>query len=190
MTRRPSDNPFASRRIDGLRYRFRNGDFQSIAERLSRSAGRGAIIGPHGSGKTTLLEHLAGRLDGRPVWIRLNTDSVRPLESAADCLPHRIGSEHTVLIDGAEQLGPWSWWRLRRRTREAGIIIATSHGPGRLPIIHECTTNPELLAELVAELSPEMTEATDLDDLYLRHGGNIRLCFRELYDVWARRERS
>lgn len=187
MTGRPADNPFASRRIDRLEFRFHGDDVQSIAERLRLTGGRGSVIGPHGSGKTTLLEHLAGRLDGRPVWVRLNAQTTRPVESAVSRLPRPITKEHAVLIDGAEQLGPWSWWRLRRRIRNARTIIITSHSPGRLPTLHECTTSPQLLTELVGELAPEMTGPTDLDELFRRHNGNIRLCFRELYDVWARR---
>jgi len=187
VTGRPADNPFASRRIDRLEYRFQGIDVQSIAERLRLTGGRGSVIGPHGSGKTTLLEQLAERLDGRPVWVRLNAQTPRPLASTVSKLPRPITKEHAVLIDGAEQLGPWSWWRLRQRTRNARTIIITSHSPGRLPTLHECTTSPELLAELVGELAPKMAGSTDLDELFRRHNGNIRLCFRELYDVLARR---
>jgi len=186
VTGRPADNPFASRRIDRLEYRFQGIDVQSITDRLRKTGGRGSVIGPHGSGKTTLLEHLAERLDGRPVWVRLSAQTPRPVEAAVSKLPRPITKEHAVLIDGAEQLGPWSWWRLRRRTRNARAIIITSHSPGRLPTLHECTTSQELLTNLVDTLAPGMAENIDLDELFLRHEGNIRLCFRELYDAWAR----
>jgi energy-coupling factor transporter ATP-binding protein EcfA2 len=185
VTGRPADNPFASRRIDRLKYRFQRDDVQAIAERLRCTDGRGSVIGPHGSGKTTLLEHLAGQLDGRLVWLRLNAQTVRPLKSAIAALPDSVTSGHTVLIDGSEQLGPWAWWRLHRRVRKAGAIVMTSHGPGRLPTIHACTTSPELLTKLVGELAPDMADVAGLDELFHRHDGNIRLCFRELYDLWA-----
>ena len=188
MTGRPADNPFASRRIDRLIYRFQEGDLQTVVERLHRAGGRGAVVGAHGSGKTTLLEALADRLDGRPVRIALNAETPRPLAFAIGALPETVGPEHTVLIDGAEQLGRWAWWRLARRLNDAGIVVSASHSPGRLPTIHECTTSPELLAELVAELAPEIAGSADLDAIFHRHQGNIRLCFRELYDRWARRE--
>jgi hypothetical protein len=188
VTARPADNPFASRRIDGLVYRFQGSGIASVIDRLERNGGRGAIVGPHGSGKTTLLELVARRLEGRNLWIGLNAETVRPLESVLAALPDTVTSGHAILIDGAEQLGRWAWWRLARRVRDAGIVVITSHTPGRLPTIHECTTSPQLLAGLVAELAPDITRSTDLDELYRRHDGNIRLCFRELYDLWARGE--
>ena len=188
MTGRPADNPFASRRIDRLTYRVPEGGLRFVVERLRRAGGRGAVVGAHGSGKTTLLEALADRLDGRPVRLALNAETARPLEFAIASLPETIGSERTILIDGAEQLGRWGWWRLARRVKDAGIVVITSHTPGRLPTIHECLTSPQLLAELVDELAPGMSEVIDLDELHRRHEGNIRLCFRELYDRWARRE--
>ncbi len=101
-------------------------------------------------------------------------------------LTRRIGPEHTILIDGAEQLGPWSWWRIRWLTRHAGTIVITSHSPGRLPTIHECTTDVALLEELVRELAPEVAETVDLVALFHRHCGNVRLCFRELYDAFSK----
>jgi len=188
VSRRPADNPFASRRIDGLNYRFRASDLETVVGRLARYRGRGTIIGPHGSGKTTLLEHLAEQLDGRPVRLALNAETARPVEFVIAALPEPVGSEHTILIDGAEQLGRWAWWRLARRVKNAGIVVITSHTPGRLPTIHECLTSPQLLAELVDELAPKSAEIGGLDELFRRHGGNIRLCLRELYDLWARRE--
>ena len=190
MIARPADNPFASRRIDRLSYRFRVADTAALIDGLLRNGNRGAIIGPHGSGKTTLLEHLAVRLEGEMVWIRLSADTVAPVRSARAGLPTDVGPRHTLLIDGAEQLGPWSWWRLSHQMRYAGAIVVTSHRPGRLPTIYECATDPELLTELVGELAPEVVDAVDLEDLFERNRGNIRECFRELYDLWAGRSRG
>lgn len=184
---RPADNPFASRRIDGLHYRFRRGAINDIKAALARHGNRGAIVGPHGSGKTTLLEHLAEGFDSDVVWIRLDAALANPHKVLCAGLPDLVDARHTILIDGAEQLGRWSWRRVHHRIRKAGAFIITSHRPGRLPTIHECATDPDLLADLVAELAPEMVGAVDLEDLFRRHGGNIRLCFRDLYDLWAGR---
>lgn len=184
---RPADNPFASRRIEKLGFRFRGDDIDEILALLAGQDHRGAIVGPHGSGKTTLLEKLADHLSGKIVWVRLNAGSRNPKRSARGILPHAVDRHHAILIDGAEQLGRWSWWRLHREIHKAGIIVITSHLPGRFPTIHECTTSPELLRELMGELAPETAATVDLEDLYERQGGNIRLCFRELYDVWAGR---
>jgi hypothetical protein len=183
---RPADNPFASRRIDGLRYRFRRGAMNDVTTALPSHGNRGAVVGPHGSGKTTLLEELAGHLSGNMVWVRLNAEIERPALTALDALNHRIGPEHTILIDGAEQLSPWSWWRIHRRIRDAGMIVITSHRPGRLPTLYECTTDLALLEELGRELAPDVAAREDLEALFLRSNGNLRLCFRELYDVYSK----
>ena len=173
--------------IDGLDFRFSGTDWDGVLGHLALEGGRGAIIGPHGSGKTTLLEQLAGRLAGEAVWIRLNTDIDLPFMTAIESLPNEIGHDHTILIDGAEQLGAWPWWRLHRWLKKAGTIVVTSHIPGRLPTLYQCTTDPGLFVELVEELAPDDIDTVDLDELFQRHDGNIRLCFRELYDLWAGR---
>lgn len=183
MSTRPADNPFASGRIDRLAFRFTDVDEAVVLGRLATNGGRGAIVGPHGHGKTTLLEHLARRLDGESVWIRLDAATTHPLGAALSLMPRRVAQNHAVLIDGVEQLGGLSWWRLERRLRPAGTVIITSHRHGRLPTILECTTSPELLHDLVSELAPELGDTVHLDDLFDRHDGNLRLCFRELYDL-------
>jgi ABC-type dipeptide/oligopeptide/nickel transport system ATPase subunit len=183
---RPADNPFASRRIDALGYRFHRGAIDDIETALALHGNRGAIVGPHGSGKTTLLEELAVHLSGIIVRVRLDTEIDWPVRTAIGALPTRIGPDHAVLIDGAEQLGPLSWRRVHHRIRHAGTIVITSHRPGRLPTIHECTTDVELLKSLIAELAPEGVDAVDFEGLFHRHNGNIRLCFRELYDACSK----
>lgn len=183
---RPADNPFASRCIDGLRYRFRRGGIDEVKTALARHRNRGAVVGAHGSGKTTLLEELAVHLSGDIVWVRLNAEIDRPAVTALEVLNHGIGPGHTILIDGAEQLSYRSWWRVRRRIRSAGTIVITSHRPGRLPTIHECTTDLALLEELVRELAPDAAAREDLEALFLRNNGDLRLCLRELYDVCSK----
>jgi hypothetical protein len=187
VSARPADNPFASRRIDSLRYRHRDLLGRDLLRCLARNGRRGAIVGPHGSGKTTLLEEIAPKLDGRVVWIRLTAGTDQPFDRARAAVPPSIDRDHTVLFDGAEQLGPWAWRRFRRSVRNAGAVVITCHTPGRLPTIHECRTDFALLEELVTELAPETADAVDLEALFQRHDGNIRLCFRELYDLHAGR---
>ena len=91
-----------------------------------------------------------------------------------------------VLVDGAEQLGPIGWHLLLRATRHARSLVATLHRPGRLPTLIECRTRSRLLCDLVEELTPADAQLEPgLEELFHRHGGNIRFCFRELYDVYA-----
>jgi hypothetical protein len=184
---RPADNPFASHRVDSLRFRFHTAGWNTVLEELVRTGGRGAVVGPHGSGKTTLLEQLASRIDGAPVSIRLDADTANPVRAALAGLPSTVAPGHAILVDGAEQLGPLGWWRFYSRARGAGTLVIASHRTGRLPTLYECSTDPQLLADLVRALSPETVDTVDLDELFHCHRGNIRLCFRELYDRWAGR---
>lgn len=186
MTARPADNPFASHRIDALDYRFADGGgLVDVTTALARHGRRGAIVGPHGSGKTTLLDTLAESLEGEVVRARLSADTTRPLARALHQLPSRVGPGHSVLLDGAEQLGTWAWRRFRQASAAAGTLVVTSHRQGRLATIHECRTTLTLLVELVLELDPVTADAVDLGALFRRHQGNLRLCFRELYDLHA-----
>jgi len=185
---RPVDNPFASRYVEALPFRCAASNLDDLIDRLVSQQGRGAVVGPHGSGKTTLAEALAQRVGGDIVRIHLGTETRQPLTSTIRSLPRVVEPRHTIVLDGAEQLGPVAWWRTWRQLRSAGTVVITGHKPGRLPVIHECSTDPDLLRELVAELSPEIVETFDLDELFSRHQGNLRLCFRELYDVCATSE--
>jgi hypothetical protein len=186
---RPADNPFASHRIEGLAYRTNEFEVASLCRRLENLRDRAAIVGPKGSGKTTLLEELATSLPGQMVRVRIEASSRRPWRSARAQLPKTITPNHVVLVDGAEQLGPLGWRLLLRATRRARTFIATLHHPGRLPTLIECRTDHGLLCDLVEELAPVDAPALvpDLEGLFRRHRGDIRMCFRELYDVYAGR---
>jgi hypothetical protein len=93
------------------------------------------------------------------------------------------------MIDGAEQLGRIGWRRLLRATRPAGYLVATLHRPGLLPTLVECRTDSDLLRNLIEELVPDDAQALEpkIGELFVRHNGNIRLCLRELYDLYAGR---
>lgn len=186
---RPADNPFASHRVEGLAYRDNRITLTALRQRLEVIGGRAAIVGPKGSGKTTLLEELASALPGEQVLVRIEGGSRRPWRAARTQIPTRVTPIHGVLVDGAEQLGLVGWRLLLRATRSARCFIATLHRPGRLPTLVTCSPNHELLVELVTELTPAdaPTLQPGLADLFRRHGGNIRSCLRELYDVYAGR---
>lgn len=186
---RPADNPFASHRVEGLSYRFDGPGLEALCRRLEELGGRVAIVGPEGSGKTTLLEELASALSGDTVWVRLRGGCLRPWRAARAQLPKPVTAEHAVLIDGAEQLGPLGWRRFLLATRHAGRLVAALHRPGLLPTLIECNPDRDLLRDLVEELAPAEAAqlASDLDDLYRRRNGNIRLCLRDLYDLFAGR---
>ncbi|MEM6795917.1 MAG: hypothetical protein AAF725_18220 [Acidobacteriota bacterium] len=203
MAERPAalarENPFRASRLESLRFRLSPAGWNRLLERWAAHGYRGALVGPHGSGKTTLLDEIAARRSsGRAVRLRFSTEK-RGLSGADRRLVEKVGPRDLVTVDGAEQLGPWGWRRLRRGLRPAGAVLVTAHRPGFLPTIHRHAASPELLAELVAELmgdevpgrSPRQTLewsprlAAELPRLYARHRGNLRECFFELYSRWA-----
>ncbi len=189
-TRRPADNPFASHRVEALPYRNADASVSGLVDRIREMGGRAAIVGPEGSGKTTLLEELASCCEDRAVMIRLPGSCAHPWRTARQQVPDHLDSNRSVFVDGSEQLRVIGWLRLRVATRRAGSLVVTLHRPGRLPTLIECRTDPDLLRKLVAELAPEDAAELDpmLDALFHRHAGDIRLCLRELYDVYAGRK--
>ena len=186
---RPADNPFASHRVEGLAFRFNGLGLSGLRQRLEEMGGRSAIVGPKGSGKTTLLEELATTLPGEPVKVRIEGGCRHPWRTVRAQLPSRVTSNHVMLVDGAEQLGPIGWRLLLRATRHARSFVATLHRPGRLPTLIECRPHHALLCDLVEELTPVDAPALipGLEELFQRHDGDIRLCLRELYDMYAGR---
>ncbi len=89
-----------------------------------------------------------------------------------------------LLIDGADHLKRYVWQRIKRKInhRNMGLII-TSHRPNMLPALIECSTDPQLLKTIVAELAPQITDDKLIENLYRKHNGNIRDALRELYDT-------
>lgn len=182
---RARDNPFAVQRVLAIRYRLAGTTWEDLLERLAVLGFRAALVGPHGHGKTTLLEDLGERLAGR--GFRLRTATLRQGERRLG--PVRSSSlfrdpdpRDLLMVDGAEQLDPLAWWTLRRRSRAAAGLIVTSHRPGLLPTLHECRTTPDLLAGIVADLAGEEGGGEEIAELFARHGGDLRLALRELYD--------
>jgi energy-coupling factor transporter ATP-binding protein EcfA2 len=165
-------NPYRVERLHAIAPRL-DEPLTAVLARFAANGRRGVLVGPHGSGKTTLLEALAPLL-GPVTWLRLRR---APAENrvALQQLPRRISG--VLLLDGLEQLGPWDWWRVQRR---ANAILATSHRPGRLPLLRQHNPTAELLAELVRDLGEE--PPADLAALFAKRQGDLRACLRELYD--------
>lgn len=182
MTLAARDNPYRSARVEGLAFRFGAEGMAELEARLARQGGRGLLLGPEGSGKTTLLEAMAERMAaaGTPVvWLRLRRQAAENQPRLAEFFRTPVEGA-LVCIDGLEQLGWWTWRRVSRQVAGARWVIATSHRPGRLPLLRRHLTSPELLADLVAELDP--TEASGLTALWQAMNGDLRRCLRALYD--------
>ena len=187
---RARDNPFATVHVHRIRYRLPDGlTWEDLLARLESMNWRGAIVGPEGAGKTTLLEDFAPRLSERGfeiVWLRLTQEE--PLFASGTLRElELLHTGQVILFDGAEQLSRWAWWRFLRLARRAGGLLITSHRSGLLPTLLECGTTPELLAEIVADLLNEATEAHGIEAkrLHRKHRGNLREALRDMYDQWS-----
>jgi len=181
---RARDNPFAAARVEGIRYRLPDSlTWDGLLDRLTALRRRAALVGPHGHGKTTLLEELASRLTAfRVVTITLRRDLRR--RRRLDWRRLRgLGPADFLLLDGADLLGRLAWLRVRWCCRRAGGLVITSHRPGLLPTLLVCATTPDLLAGIVCELAGESTKVEE--ELFARHGGNLRAALREMYDRYA-----
>lgn len=190
MPRRPRDNPFATRHLDGLSYRLHGATWNELLERLDRLGGRGAVVGPRGRGKTALLAALAPFLSERGLSVRWLRPELPPRpwpEGFLARLAQDTTRTHALLVDGAERLTTFAWWRFRRASRRAGVLVATTHRPGRLPTLHAPETSPELLQDVVEELLdrpvPELVPR--LAELFEETRGDLRRCLLRLYDHWG-----
>ena len=187
---RARDNPFAMERVHAIRFRPQGATFAGLMARLKALNYRAAIIGPDGSGKTTLLEDLYRTLTEQGIRVKMvfvNDTSPLP-DPACRRLLTELARDELLLLDGADLI-PRSCWSLLKRhtiTHAYGLVI-TSHRPGLLSTLIECTTNPSLLHDIARELQPPGCPicVESLNTLFQRHQGNIRACLRELYDLCA-----
>ena len=178
---RAHENPFRSDRVESLLFREKGVHLDSLLKQLDEHNGRGSLVGPKGSGKTTLLLELADAISQRglsPRIVRLNSGGQRFHLS----LLRDMDGKTALLLDGAEQLPLYMWWYIRWLARKLPYFVTTSHVRTHLPLLHRHQTSPELLRMLVSELYPDPLDVV-MGDLYARHGGNIRECLRELYDI-------
>ena len=183
-------NPFSVDRVQTIRYRPSETTFDDILSRLGAMDYRAAIVGPEGTGKTTLLEDLQYALQRQGLPTRMVfVNDTSPLDRRMRRqLISQLESEEIVLLDGADAIGRVMWTFLRRHIlRHAAGLVITTHRPGRLPTLIDCTTTPDLLNTIVTELLPEThsIDAATLHHLYHHYEGNIRNCLRDLYDLCA-----
>lgn len=183
-------NPFSSKRLEQLRYRPTQITIDEMLTKLPRIAYRGEIVGPHGSGKTTLMLQLSRRLSANGHKIKhVFVNDTNPLTAdARKDLSASLKPSEIVLLDGADHIGILAWKTLKRHifNANAGLII-TTHKPGMLDSLVECSTTPKLLTDIANELVPIQTSMHDdlINSIYARHNGNIRDCLWQLYDIWA-----
>ncbi len=186
-------NPFATRyvRPGAFEYLSSGGDRPDLlASRLEQQGWVGEIVGPHGAGKSALLIALIGELRrrGRAVLhVELHQGDRRlpPGTLAAPRRPWQL-----IAVDGAEQLGWWSWFQLRLfvRRRAWGLVV-TSHRPLGLPLLASLNPDADLAWRIVQRLQadrPLITEAETLAAFHA-HQGNLREMLFDLYDRYRAR---
>lgn len=188
-------NPFRSSAIAELRYRIDAGERERLVSRLRTENWRGCLLGPEGTGKTTLLENLQPRIEAEGntvVWVRLTAESKPPERQATICRVAALKPGQVCFFDGGETLGRLAWWRLLKKTRATGGLVATVHRrPHGLPVVFH--TKPDLSRSLL--LAKELA-GTHWDDqlaavakaAFRTNGGNVREVFRACYWHCARVE--
>jgi hypothetical protein len=190
-------NPFATRYIvpGAIPFVF-SPDVSAdlLINRLAEIEWWGQIVGPHGSGKSSLLTVLLPkcREAGREVVAVTLRDRQRRLPLSLDMLSasgRDRNSSLLVVVDGYEQLGGWSRFRLKRwcRARHAGLLI-TSHKDCGLPTLYRTSTDLELFRKLVdtrmrAACMDGQLDANVIEKTFWDHQGNVREAFLSLFDV-------
>jgi Ni2+-binding GTPase involved in maturation of urease and hydrogenase len=174
------DNPFRVERILSIRYEPQGWTFDQLMDRLKKLNYRGAIVGPEGSGKTTLLEDLEPHLAKRNLaakYLRLN----REHRSIDGSFFESISASDVICFDGCEQLSDRAWCEFQKRTQHACGLIVTTHSPGRLATLVECSTTSSLLGRIIERLVGP-NHPVHVESLFRKHGGNLRDALRDLYD--------
>jgi len=187
-------NPFSTRHVrpGAIDYLFPPGtSAESLLARLEGNSWRGQIVGPHGSGKSALLAALIRALEGSARQVHLVE-----LHDGQRRIPHDfwrtdgITPNTVVIVDGYEQLGFFSRFRLRRfcRKRALGLLV-TAHSSAGLPDLFrtapDVATTVRLVEQLVFRDSP--ISADEICERFSAHKGDIREVFFDLYDVYERR---
>jgi hypothetical protein len=189
MRLRARENPFRTQRILQIQYRLSGISWADLLDRCRLLNYQASVIGPHGSGKTTLLEELSRQIAeaGYTVHqIRLDTHLRETPREERRRIYQQFGKKDIIVLDGAEQMTEYAWLLFRWKSRNCGGLLISCHVAGRLPVIWQCRTSVELLADIAAQLLEvdRQTVLKDAERLFAKHRGNLREALREWYD-WA-----
>lgn|GEM_PF-3564999 len=186
---RPCDNPFNAQRIDRLNYVEFDHSLDEVISRLERCGNRGAIFGAHGCGKSAMLDALGERLMAHgfaPLPLFINQEDAHRLPASWARTIARAKPTDALLLDGYDLLPIWARWWVRWRSRNAGIVLITTHRrtPG-FETVAKPLPSPELLHRLIDQLAPEIRPWVDINNLYEVTGGNLRDALRLAYEEYA-----
>ena len=190
-------NPFTAKRIapGTIAYIFPDETtVDTLIDRLAARHWHGQIVGPHGSGKSTLLRTLATQLQQRGHHCQLL--SLAPGERKLPPFSWPSGKEKKkplLLVDGYEQLGLRSRWKLRRAIWTDHIgLLATTHRRVWLPLIYETRVSLNLAQQVVQRLAESTTEKpiilpAEVSNAFAEAKGDLREMLFCLYDVFERK---
>jgi hypothetical protein len=163
-----------------------------LVQQLRVNAWQGAIVGPHGTGKSTLLAMLVPAIEAvgrRSVVVGLR-DGQRRLPLSRRELQN-LGPTDVLVIDGYEQLGSYSRWRLPKQSRRRGLgLLVTAHSACNLPVLWRTEPSLALVEELINHCLPPhggLINRQDVEAAWQRHAGNVREVFFALYDQFEAR---
>ncbi len=152
------------------------------------------IIGPHGCGKSTLLatlcRHWSQEYAQRITYVALH-DGQRALPNWF--WQRDYDANDLVLVDGYEQLGWRTRWKLIRLQRNSACgLLVTAHAAVRLPTLHRVEPAYETLLVVVRRLlapcgDPPLTERfiqRHVLDAWQFSQRNMRETLFRLYDHW------
>lgn len=187
-------NPFATRftrpgRIEPLDSMGHPVDTDALLARLRSLGGAAAIVGPHGSGKSTLLLHLASAIEAcgeRAPRIRLR--SVHDVPAAWGAI-RQAANGGTACVDSWECLGLPTRYGLQVAAHMLGSgLLVTSHRTTGLPVLVQHVANSAVLRAIVRGLPDhaswhgKLITTADIEEAFVKHGGNLRESLYELYD--------
>jgi hypothetical protein len=185
-------NPFSTRfvRPGAIAYVFAPGQSPSdLVGKLSESAWRGQIIGPHGSGKSTLLAALMEPLErsGRRAILFALHDAQRslPWDRVRQA---RAESARLMIVDGYQQLSFWNRLRLKRVCRRQGWgLLVTAHRDVGFPTLLRTGPSLDLAQAVVAQLMPAgeiRISPASVAKRFAQYQGNLRETLFALYDLY------
>ena len=193
-----AENPFCTRRVrpGALPYLFAAGQSAAgLVDRLRQNGWWGQITGPHGSGKSALLAALVPALEeaGRqPLAVGLHDRQRRlPIDPDGKAALH---ASSLLVVDGYEQLGRFSRFRVKRLCRRRGSgLLVTAHAPVGFAGLCQTAPDLELTRRIVDQLQhdhPALVTADDVAAAFARQAGNLRETLFELYDLYESRRRE
>lgn len=180
----PRENPFAAARFAPGKLPW-IGEIDSLVDRACIRNARLQVLGPHGSGKSTLLFHLAERA-GMRGWTAHSFRGSRGFD------PLVLLSKRRPLIvfgDEIEELDLASFALLRACCvlRRASLVV-TAHRDLGWETLCERSVDAAVVHALCRRLvhGTEPPPPAEIDALLVRHRGNVREVFFDLYDACAR----